>query len=416
MKFLRSNGLDPAALDLQQLLQAFEASMRAGLAGHGPLPMLPSLIQIPEVIPTSGERPAFDVGGTNTRSARIAFHPDRPPTIHNLLRGKMPGATAPVSPKAFYQQLCDVLQPNLQTGEALGYCFSYAFDAQHRLLHWTKGIQAPEIVGTDVVQGLKDALAERGTQAINIAMLNDTVATLLAAYAAAGQTSYAGYVGFILGTGVNVAYAERSDAIPKAPTLPAGLRLPINCETGNFTDFPRSTFDDRYEALSGNGKAQWERCISGVHLGPLCTEMLRTAADAGLLSEKMASYVRTTSFSFIDLNAFAAGQAPELFATTPEEQALIRQWVLAMVERAAAFAGVNIAAAARASAHAQGSTQGTILINADGSTFWKTVCIPFAERIQSVTNALLASDGFDTRLLHIEDAPLIGAALAAPQA
>lgn len=413
MKFLQENGIHNEALDCNALLERLRASMKAGLAGQGPLPMLPSSIQIPEAIPRTGEFPAFDVGGTNTRSARIQFFPDRAPEIHHLKRGKMPGAKEYVTPSAFYESLCEVLLPNLHSNEKLGYCFSYAFDQQHRLLHWSKGIQAPEIVGTDVVQGLKDALAARGVEKVDIAMLNDTVATLLAAYAAAGQTSYAGYVGFILGTGVNVAYAERASAIPKAPTLPQEQRFPINCETGNFTDFERSKFDERYETFSGNGKALWERCISGVHLGPLCTEVLRTAAEANLLSEKMASYVRTANFTFIELDHFAAGQTPELFQTTLEEQACIRRWITAIVERAAIFASVNIAAAALASAEAQGATEGTILINADGSTFWKTVCIPFAARIQALTQGLVRPAGFEIRTLQIEDAPLIGAALAA---
>lgn len=414
MKFLKSNGLDCSTLDLQALLNNFEASMKAGLNGEGPLPMLPAPLHIPKIIPTSGEYPAFDVGGTNTRSARVQFHPDKAPTLQQLRRGKMPGSQEPVSLEAFYQQLCDVLQPNLLNGDALGYCFSYAFDNAHRLLHWTKGIQAPEIVGTNLVQGLKNALAKRGLKTIRVAMLNDTVATLLAAYTV-GQQPYAGYVGFILGTGVNAAYAERTEAILKAPTLMPGVHVPINCESGNFTTFTRTVFDERYEALSGNGKAQWERCISGVHLGPLCTEMLRCAAETHLLSEKMANYVRTTTFSFVDINHFASGRAPEVFNTSLDEQQQIRLWLLAMVERAAAFAAVNITATALASARAQGATRGTILVNADGSTFWKTDCIPFAHRIETIARELLAPRGFDLQVIEIKDAPLIGSALAATQ-
>jgi hexokinase len=415
MKFLRNNGLDLQTLDTTDLLKRFLHAMRAGLTGQGPLPMLPAMAQIPKTIPTSGTIAAFDVGGTNTRAARIAFHAQTLPTVTAMRRGKMPGASEHVSKEAFYHQLCEVLQPNVHPNEALGYCFSYAFDETNHLLHWTKGIQAPDIVGTDLVKGLQTALEQYGAPNVRIAILNDTVATLLAAYAAGGQVSYAGYVGFILGTGVNVAYAERTEEILKSPTLTPGMLLPINCESGNFTDFPRTTFDDRYEQRNGNGKAQWERCISGVHLGPLCTEMLRQAADEGELSKGMTTYVREHDFNFIDLNHFAAGQKPELFPTTREEQNRIRQWILAIVERAACFAAVNITAAALASAQARGKTHGTILVNADGSTFWKTSCIPFAEKIQTETKRLLQPYGFDLYCLQIEDSPLIGAALAATQ-
>jgi hexokinase len=143
--------------------------------------------------------------------------------------------------------------------------------------------------------------------------------------------------------------------------------------------------------------------------------MLRQAADEGELSEGMTTYVREHDFNFVDLNHFAAGQNLTLFPTTLEEQNRIRQWILAIVERAACFAAVNIAAAALASAQARGKTHGTILVNADGSTFWKTSCIPFAEKIQTETKRLLQPYGFDLYCLQIEDSPLIGAALAATQ-
>jgi hexokinase len=68
-----------------------------------------------------------------------------------------------------------------------------------------------------------------------------------------------------------------------------------------------------------------------------------------------------------------------------------------------------------ASAEALGSTGGTILVNADGSTYWKTNCIPFAERIASLTRALLAPYGYNLHVIQMQDAPLIGAALAATQ-
>lgn len=417
MKFLQRNGLDLQAIDLNDLVKRFRASMQAGLSGKGPLPMLPSMAKIPKVIPSTGAFPAFDVGGTNTRSARVHFHPEGSPTLQNMCKGKMPGSNSPVSIETFYHQLCEVLQPNLNTKEALGYCFSYAFDEKNRLLHWTKGIQAPEVVGTDVVDGLKNALSKHGINDVKITILNDTVATLLAAYASSENKPYAGYVGFILGTGVNAAYAERSEAIVKAPFLPPHELCPINCESGNFTDFPRTTFDNRYEALTGNGKAQWERCISGVHLGPLCTELFRQAADEGLLSPQTADYVYAKTFTFVELNHFCIGNHPTLFnMTTDEERTLIRSWILAMVERAACFSAVNIVAAALASAEAQGATEGTILVNADGSTFWKTSCIPFAERVQHETNHLLQHYGFTLRCIYVEDSPLIGAALAATQA
>ncbi len=412
MTFLKQHGLDPAAIDTDALLTKFREVMAHCLQVEGDLPMLPAGFLLKQTTPTDCELPAFDVGGTNTRSARIAFDAQGRPTVRNLVRGKMPGAQGEVDHETFYTQLCEVLSPNLQAPERVGYCFSYPVTAKGKLLFWTKGIQAPEEVGRNVAQDLADALAHRGHAGCDIQVLNDTVAALLAAYAHDASQHYAGYVGFILGTGTNTAYAEATAKI--SPHLPQGAFMPINCESGNFRDFPRSDFDDRYEALNGNDRAHWERCISGVHLGPLGSIVLKTAAEEGLVSPETAAFLRDApTFNHVELNAFCCGEAPELIPCTAEEAETLRACLRAVYRRAARFAAVNIAAAALASAEARGKTSGTICVNIDGSTYWKTKAVPFSDLVCAELEALLTPRGFTYEIVRIEDAPLIGAALAA---
>ena len=413
MKFLQENGLDPHALDAETLLGAFREEMRRGLRGQGPLPMLPAGFPLRDAPPKTCEIPAFDVGGTNIRSARIHFAASGAPSVRNLVRGAMPGARGRVSEEEFYGALCDALLPNLRAGERFGFCFSYPVTPEGELLFWTKGIQAPDIPGTNVLEGMVRRLAARGCPNAGARILNDTVAALLAAYAHPATRPLAGHVGFILGTGTNTAYAEAAEAIVKCPDLPAGTRIPVNCESGNFARFPRSRFDERYEALNGNGRAQWERCISGVHLGPLGTLVLRTAAEEGLFAGGLRDTLLARDFSNIELDAFCAGQRPDLLPCSGAEAQRIRELLCPMYERAARFAAVNIAAAALASAEAQGSQGGLIRVNADGSTFWKTACVPFVDIVSRQLRALLEPRGFDFELVRLEDAPLIGAALAA---
>ena len=234
MGFLQDNGLDLKAIDAQALLDAFLKEMEKGLGGGGSLPMIPSDLHLPDGPIRDKEVPAFDVGGTNIRSARVRFGSSGSLTVENLQRGFMPGSRGHVTHAEFYRILCDVLTDNIHPGETLGYCFSYPVDENGRLLYWTKGIQADDIVGTDVRDDLAAALAANGIPDCRVRILNDTVAALLAAYAHAGAEDYAGVVGFILGTGTNTAYAERSDRIIKQPNLPSGVLVPINCESGNF--------------------------------------------------------------------------------------------------------------------------------------------------------------------------------------
>ncbi len=412
MGFLQDNGLDPKGLDAEAILKDFREDMGRGLAGEGPLPMLPAAFPLRGDLPRNCEIPAFDVGGTNIRSARIRFNAHGEPTVLNQLRGFMPGSRGPVDHATFYRILCDVLVPNVRAGESVGYCFSYPVDELGTLLFWTKGIQAPSVMGSNVMRDLEAALEERGLKDCTVCVLNDTVAALLAAYAHHADTQRAGYVGFILGTGSNTAYAETVERIVKAPGLPRGCHIPINCESGNFSRFPRSRFDERYEALSGNGRAQWERCISGVHLGPLGTEILHAAAEAGLFSPGVRDAVLARTFTNVELDGFCSGKMPDVLYCTAEEARTVRGLICPMYERAARFAAINIAAAALRSAEARDMRSGTIRVNADGSTFWKTASVPFVDLVRADLEALLSPRGFSFEIVRIDDAPLIGAALA----
>lgn len=413
MTFLQDNGFDAQVANAEAILQAFRAEMARGLLGEGRLPMLPAGFAMNREMPRNCEVPAFDVGGTNTRSARVRFDAQGVPAIGPQLKGFMPGSRGPVSHEEFYRLLCDVLGPNLRPGEQFGFCFSYPVTSEGVLLYWTKHIQASAIVGTNVAQGLCAALAAGNIGQTRPVVLNDTVAALLAAYAHHAEERRAAYVGFILGTGTNTAYAEAAGRILKAPGLPAGTFFPINCESGNFVDFPRSRFDERHEATSGNGKALWERCISGVHLGGLGTEILRSAAEANLFSAGLRDDILSRTLTNIELDDFCAGRRPDLFACSADEAEVIRSLLCPMYERAARFAAINIAAAALQSAEARGCRSGLCRINADGSTFWKTACVPFREIVEQQLDALLRPRGFSFEIVRIDDAPLLGAAIAA---
>lgn len=411
---LQNHGLDPNAVNTEKLLERFRAAMAAGLAGRGTLPMIPSTFAMPTHTPKNCEIPVFDVGGTNVRSARIRFDADGNATLVNPLRGHMPGTRGEVTAEAFYEQLCSVLLPNIRPGETLGYCFSYPVDPNGILLFWTKHVEAPGIVGTNVCTALAEALAARGCPGVTVRVLNDTVATLLASRTLPETVPVVAHVGFILGTGTNCAYAERAEAIVKDPAQPRGKLIPINCESGNFTDVPLTDFDNRYAASSTvTVRDVWERCISGVHLGYLGTEILRTAADEGHFSAALADRIAATPlFDNIALDTFCAGTAPDAIPCTDLEALCIRRLLTPMYERAARFAAVNLAAAALAAADAVGAKSGRIRLNIDGSTFWKTATVPFVWLVRQDLDALLGSRGYTYEIVQVPDAPLFGAALA----
>ena len=152
MTFLQDNGFDAHVTNAEQILEAFREEMVRGLSGTGSLPMLPAMFPLNASIPCNCEVAAFDVGGTNIRSARVRFDTQGKPEILNQLHGFMPGSRGAVSYEEFYRVLCDALLPNIRKNECLGYCFSYPVDSTGNLLFWTKGIQAASIVGRNAVR------------------------------------------------------------------------------------------------------------------------------------------------------------------------------------------------------------------------------------------------------------------------
>ena len=108
----------------------------------------------------------------------------------------------------------------------------------------------------------------------SIAVVNDTVATLLAAKATEGDRTYSSYLGFILGTGTNTAYVERNANIMKVPGLdPAGSMI-INSESGAFDKIEQSQFDRAMDARQTDpGHAPFEKMIAGGYLGPVGLEV-----------------------------------------------------------------------------------------------------------------------------------------------
>jgi hexokinase len=118
----------------------------------------------------------------------------------------MPGTESEISAEAFYEAFADFLMPVVEASETIGFCFSYPAeimpDCDARLIHWTKQIKVPSVVGTLIGSGLQEQLAKRGFKRKAV-ILNDTVATLLAGKSAGVAKDYSAYVGFILGTGTN---------------------------------------------------------------------------------------------------------------------------------------------------------------------------------------------------------------------
>ncbi|MDH3345839.1 MAG: hypothetical protein OEL75_01500, partial [Kiritimatiellaceae bacterium] len=303
-----------------------------------------------------------------------------------------------ISKAEFFDALADRVMPVVHEADCIGFCFSYPCEIQPnhdgRLLQWTKGIDAPEVVGCLIGEELNRVFDARGIARKKIVLLNDTVATLLAGVAEGGARGAKGYVGFILGTGTNTAYLENGEV--------------INIESGGFDKLATAGIDRELDAATNNpGKQIFEKMISGTYLGPLTLAALKKAP----LSEGgQQAVAELDHLSLIHIDNFAAQNGRDIgslddprFSETDCD--LIRNVFGVVVSRSAHLSAINLAAAAIRNGASP------VCINLDGSTFYKTFGL--RDQAEAELRQILDKEGVDYFCVHIDDAPVVGAAIAA---
>ena len=420
--FLRDSGFVSAAeLDRQALLASFISEMEKGLKGEpSSLMMIPTFVGVNGKIPEGASAAVLDAGGTNFRGAIVSI----PPKISDKQNQPMPGTKGEVDEESFYNAFASEVKrlEGKPTCKKLGWCFSYPAEATKdldaKLVRWTKNIKAPAIVGQFVG---KELLKRTGGE--GIAVVNDTVATLLAAKATEGDKTYSSYIGFILGTGTNTAYVEKNRNIAKMPDLDQDGSMIINAESGAFDKAPRSKFDEAADAKTGNpGVGLLEKMIAGAYLGGVGLEIYKAAAKEGFFSKKAASAIcGLGALETMDFDNFCAGFRKEgrdnvldTIFSDADDAKIAKKLGIPVFERAAVLTAVQLAAFVIKSGEGADASS-PVAINADGSTYYKTRAIPFDATVRRELDEMLVQ----RRNIHyaitpqVDDAPMVGAAIAA---
>ena len=421
-EFLEENNFTVAEkIDRQAMIATFLSEMEKGLKGEpSSLRMIPTYVGVNGKIPQGAKAAVLDAGGTNFRSAVVSI----PPTIEDKMNQPMPGAKSDVTEDEFYGAFAEELKrvAPKATVKKYGWCFSYNCDAtpelDAKLNCWTKGIRAPTIVGQYVGKELLKRLGGG-----EIAIVNDTVATLLAAKATEGDKTYSSYLGFILGTGTNTAYVEKNRNIVKLQGLDPSGSMIINAESGSFDKLAQSNFDKAMDQKTQDpGHNPLEKMIAGGYLGGVGLELYKAAAKVGLFSAKAASAIGGIgALETMDLDNFCAAFKKEgrdnpldaIFAD-PDDAKMARRLGIPVFERAAVLTAIHLAAFCIKSGEGADDSA-PIAINADGSTYYKTRAIPFADTVKKELDDMLVQ----RRNIHycitprVADAPMVGAAIAA---
>ena len=404
-QLLNKYGLNNNLLDIDKLLNNFHSEMSAGLdRKKSSLAMLNSYLSLPKV--WSDETVAIiDAGGTNLRIGLGTFKKDETVKLHNFTKIEMPGKQKEESPDTFFNIIADVLHDYKNDFKKIGFCFSYPTEIMPnkdgRLLYWTKEIKIPKLVGCNIGQSLNSTLCKKEMNNKKITILNDTVATLLSGYSIGKKFNISNYVGFILGTGTNTSCII-NDQI-------------FNIESGGFSRFPILNFDNDLDEHSENqGYYRFEKAIAGAYLGTLTLRLLQQLALDNLLSTKAQASLlamhEISTFYFSELVTGDFNDKNILFSEifNDLDRKIIKTVFEKIVERASIFAAVNISSAVL---YGNRRNDDKVCITIDGSTCFKTP--KMYKQIKDNLNNILQMHNVKFELVEVDDAPAIGAALAA---
>ncbi|MDF7800531.1 hypothetical protein P4C99_13720 [Pontiellaceae bacterium B1224] len=420
--WLKDKMVSAEAYNADSLLAGFLDEMKKGLAGEcSSLAMIPAYVGTEGQVPPEKSVAVIDAGGTNLRICVAKFTEAGEIKLSAFSKQPMPGRDEEVSAADFYKVLVDALEPLKDDFEHIGFCFSYPTnilpDFDGRLLHWTKEIKIPELVGSHIGSGLIEALEERGMTGRKVVILNDTVACLLAGLAQGQTFNASSYIGFILGTGTNTAIVEKNENIVKLDGyLGAGSQV-INVESGGFAAFKRGPLDLELDEASENpGGHVFEKTISGVYMGSITLKLLKS------LSKEDGVFSDVGTQSLADMNELSTIHIDNLVADNDRDKGMLDTGAFtdadrdvmklvftAVVDRAALLTAVNILAAV-VKGGAGTDPERPVCVNIDGSTYYKTFQMP--EKVQGYLQPMLQKRGLHIRCIQVEDAPVVGAAIA----
>ncbi|MDF7826079.1 hypothetical protein P4B35_18760 [Pontiellaceae bacterium B12227] len=420
--WLKNQLVSADAYSAEELLNNFLSEMERGLAEDaGSLAMIPAYVGADGQVPVGKSVAVIDAGGTNLRVCIVTFNEAGEVELSGFSKQPMPGRFEEKTKAEFYQVLVDALEPMKDEFDSIGFCFSYPatikpnFDGQ--LLHWTKEIKIPELVGQHIGEGLLAALEERGIEGRQVVVLNDTVACLLAGLAQGQAFDASSYIGFILGTGTNTAYVEQNSKIGKLEVdLTEGSQV-INVESGGFAAYQRGPLDIQVDNESENpGSHVFEKVLSGVYMGTMTLKLLKTlSSELGVFSEKgAAALAALDDLYIIQIDNLAAENGRDIGELgsddyTEEDREIMRTVFKGVVDRAALLTAVNICAAV-VKGGAGTDPERPVCVNIDGSTYYYTYQMP--EKVQGYLQPMLKERGLHIKCIQVDDAPVVGAAIA----
>uniref|UniRef100_A0A8C4LYR2 hexokinase n=1 Tax=Equus asinus asinus TaxID=83772 RepID=A0A8C4LYR2_EQUAS len=379
----------------QEQLAAVQAQIREamikGLRGEASsLRMLPTYVRATPDGSERGDFLALDLGGTNFRVllVRVAMGGVQ---ITNQVYS-IPECVAQGSGQQLFDHIVDCIMDFQQkqglSGQSLPLGFTFSFPCrqlgldQGILLNWTKGFNASDCEGQDVVCLLREAIGRRKGVELNVvAIVNDTVGTMMSC----GYEDPHCEVGLIVGTGTNACYMEELQNV--AGVAGDSGHMCINMEWGAFgddgsLDVLSTCFDASVDQASINpGKQRFEKMISGMYLGEIVRHILLHLTSLGVLFRgqqtqclQTRDIFKTKFLSEIESDSLALRQVRAILEDlglplTSDDALMVLEVCQAVSQRAAQLCGAGVAAVVEKIRENRGLEELTVSVGVDGTLY-----------------------------------------------
>jgi len=402
-------------VELERIAAAFRRDIVLGLEGDSlsSFKMLQSYLALPTRA-EKGQFIALDFGGTNVRALLIELLGDGKVNVikkaaKQLVTADYNYISANTTAESLFDFIAGLILEVADSDKEylLGHTFSFPSmqtDLNNaRLITWTKEFATTGVEGEVVNDLLKVALERRGASNIKpVAVINDTVATLLAAAYKRDRTD----IGSICGTGHNTAYLESYQGLAKP-------RMILNLESGNFDKLFTNPYDKMIDERSEKpGEQRMEKMVSGKYLGVL---FYLAICDALELEDK------AVEFDGADLSVILSDQSQNLKAVrqlmqdkmTIELEEEMAVWVKAIAEsvviRSARLVATSYIAIIWHIDGDEAINEHTVAI--DGSLFEKMPL--YKESMQQAMYEMIGEDAQKVHLMLENSGSGVGAAIAA---
>jgi hexokinase len=422
-EFLHAYAMDSSQFDIEENAWRFVDEMRRGLKGEAEcsLRMIPTFFSPTDRIPTGRPIAVLDAGGTNLRAALVHFSETGEAHVERSSSRRMPGLDREINAEELFREIALQVKPCLGSCDTIAFCFSFASiptpERDGIVDEMGKQLKVTDIVGQSLANGLNSALRSIGCNAKRIVVLNDSVSTLLGGALSAGEIPYGGYIGFILGTGLNASYVERTGRIGKVAACSIE-RMIVNTEAGDYNKFTHGVLDEEYDAsLMDTGLWQFEKMAAGRYQGGLLRTVINRAIGDGLFPENFCRTFRLVK----DLNSRAVDEflgnpnGSGVLATCCEGaesvDAITLYYLIDEIMERAAKAAAACLTALMLQAEIGANPFYPVCITGDGSTFYKSKL--FRGKLEHAMKQCAGDRmGLHYRFNHVPDANLIGSAIA----